>query len=68
MLWHLLSEGLKGLSPESVSCGAKTNQNLEDGLWVGTGRGLREVSVCGASVGLSLRTGEGHPERQMFQL
>lgn len=33
VLRHLLPEGRKGLSPESVSCRAKTNQNLEDGLW-----------------------------------
>lgn len=30
-------------------------------LWTGT-RGLGEVRVCGVSVGLSLRTGEEHPE------
>lgn len=29
----LLPEGQKGLSPESVSCRAKTNHNLDDGLW-----------------------------------
>lgn len=29
---RLLPEGPTSLSPESVSCGAKTNQNLEGGL------------------------------------
>lgn len=61
MLQHLLPEGPKGLSPESVSCGAKVNQNLEDGLWMGKGL---ERGQCV----LSWRTGEGHPEGQMFQL
>lgn len=60
VLQHLLAEGQKGLTPQSVSCRAEANLKLEHGLWaLGRDRkrlesGQREQCVCG----LSLRTGE----------
>lgn len=53
MLQYFLPKGQRGLSPESVSCRAETNQKIEDGLWAGTGKGLREVSVCSVSVAVT---------------
>lgn len=67
MLQHLLAEGQKGLTPESVSCRTEANPTLEHGLWAPDRdrkrleRGQREQCVWGRS----LRTGEERrPERQ----